>query len=919
MDELKHQVITKSSPAATQPDSSPGTATGADEALRASAANFAATAAAAAVTAPKSSNAGELMASFIGGGAGRKSGDEDFDFDSLIADIKNNPERVLKTDLTPEHILELQKRINPYAFIPGGGSQGNGPELVRSVATSYTNLREDYIRRFTMTSLIGFLFQILDEWAVPPEVRRWVPHSRKKKGGAAADPAMTPFDPAILVGKLEAALMLAKEAQKAKEENEAALQKTKEEMAVDDKSATAAQAKAISDATAAKAAGLLYAATNVACRTGLDAEKRIDATVEEASKYPDVKTLFDRSNVRADAGSTVEVPAELAKGIITHFFKHWLKYDPNVHVKAARDGKADASRVEIQTELGAVAADKDDPARLPLDVLLAGAPKPTEEDADFVDIFRASRGNYTAGLRALLDRELAAALIHATMTDENADRFRRYLYPIPEDKSPGSEDDGREAARKALEVIPPQDTFHRWGYYTEVNYEELRVATECLYNEKPDLDWAIGLWEMWDGTKEEVQKKFDQYCERYQDEVPSSIKKLDFGSWSLLGDFKKGRENIKFYNKHTEVLKRIMDRHTEDKKLGADLMRKRVTDLKAKNIAEAGPDPPGLNQYKKTATTLPALGAEKVIDAVAMRRLEKARGNVKAARELEVLEQNEAKVIEFGKIAASRPLTQVELSELHSARLAMQRAIESMNVPDDALQVDTFTHDTKTGEFTKTHFYTKAEKPEHMEQIRQEMAQQTGSNHPIARRQAAQNAASRLPGILEEISSEDKASGAKGAKVRADERMAPPATTVSTRPDNVSMEDSEGESVTEDKSVKIFDAGSLAPFAIQYMKLQEERTNADRIREAKEAAAESSMGLKESGAGAGTTDIQLPGTNITVPIPAGSVAVVVESIPDSAPTTAITVPASSDSVRDLAAAMVGAPTAAVAAAQATQQ
>jgi hypothetical protein len=857
MDEPKHQANTKSSPGTSQSGAPPAAPVVVDEALRASAAKFAA------ATGPKAGGGGELMAEFIGSGDGRK--DSDFDFDSLVADIQNDPEKVFKTDLTPELILELQKRINPYSFVPGARDEAqNGPELVRSVATSYTNLREDYIRRFTMTSLVGFIFQILEEWTVPPEVRRWVPNSRKKKG-SAADPASAPFDPAILVGKLEAALMLAKEAQKAKEENEAALQKTKEEMAVDDKSTAAAQAKAVSDATAAKAAGLLYAATNVACRTGLDAEKRIDATVEEAAKYPDVKKLFDRSNVRADDGSKIEMPADLAKGIITHFCNHWLKYDPNVHVKAARDGKADASRIEIQTELGLVASDKDDPARLPLDVVLAEAPKPTEEDADFVEIFKASRGNYTAALRALLDRELAAALIHATMTDENADRFRRYLYPVPKGKTPGATDECREAARKALEVVPPQDTYHRWGYYTEVNYEELRVATECLYNEKPDLDWAIGLWEMWDGTSTEVQAKFDAYCERYQDEVPSSIKKLDFGSWSLLGDFKKGRENLKFYNKHTEVLKRIIDRHTEDKKLGADLMRKRVKDLKSKNIADAGPDAPGLSQYKKTATTLPALGAEKVISAVEMKRLEKARGNAKAARELEVLDQNEAKIIEYGKIAASRPLSQVEQAELRLAKEALERAIESFNVPDGALQVDTFTHDTKTGEFTKSHFYTKAEKPEHMEQIRQEMSQQTGSSHPIARRQAAQSAASRLPAVLEDISAESKT----GRPAQAEEHMAPPAATVSTRPDNVA------DSAPSD----VLDVENLAPFAIQYMKLQEERTNMDRIREASASAAAKDP---EAGASAGATEIQLPNTNVTVPIPAGSVAVVIESIPEPA-------------------------------------
>lgn len=848
-------------------------------ALAASAAKFAAASQTAA------SQQGQLMATFVGPKAGDAAGgpDADVDFDALVRDISSNPEKLFTAELTAEQILELQKRINPYAFTPSSiAAAGDGDVKVRSVAASYTNLREDYIRRFTMTSLVGFIFQILDEWTVPPEVRRWVPHPRKKKGekgSTAVDEASAPFDLSVLVGKLETTLLIAKEALNAKAEAEQAIQKAKEEAAIDDKSEAAAKAKSVSDAAAAKAAGLLYAATNTTCRIGLDAEKRLDATTEEAYKYPEVRDILDKSSVRANSGAQIEMPADTAKGIIGNFLKHWLKFDPNIHVRAARDNRADASKVETQTELGKVMSDKDDPARLPLDIVLAKAPKPTEEDKDYVEIIRSTREGYNAACRALGDRELAAALMYALLSDENSDRFRRYLYPIPSRKD---KDDtlGRAEARKAVEVIPPQDTFHRWAYYTEVNYEELRVATECIYNEKPDLDWAIGLWEIFEGPEDEVKKQFDAYCERYQDEVPSIVRKLDVGSWSLLGDFKKSRENIKFYNKHTEVLKRIIDRHTEDKKLGADLMRKRVRDLKAKNIADSGPDAPGLKQYQKTATTVPSLGAEKVISAIEMRRLERARGDVKAARELEVLEQNEAKIIEFGRIAANRPLSQVETYELRDAKAALEKALESINVPENALQVDCFTHDTKSGEFTKSHFFTQAEKPEHMEQIRREMAQQSagvGSNHPIARRQAAMTAAGRLPGILEEVGA--KSGAASGSKPSTD--STPPVSTsalIQAAPPANSAAD----------------ISNLAPFAIQYMKLQEERSNATRKAEAEadaaSAAAGTSGGDKKTSIAAAAdqtlamTAVQLPGSNLTVPLPAGSVAVVVESIPDPAPT-----------------------------------
>lgn len=110
---------------------------------------------------------------------------------------------------------------------------------------------------------------------------------------------------------------------------------------------------------------------------------------------------------------------------------------------------------------------------------------------------------------------------------------------------------------------------------------------------------AIALWDFFEGTPQEVDTAFEKHCQRYQDETPSSIKALEFGGWTVLADFKKNRKKIQIYNKHTEVLKRILDRYAEDKRIGAELMRNRVRQVKAKNIAEMGLDDPGLTQYRR--------------------------------------------------------------------------------------------------------------------------------------------------------------------------------------------------------------------------------------------------------------------------------------------------------------------------------
>ena len=44
----------------------------------------------------------------------------------------------------------------------------------------------------------------------------------------------------------------------------------------------------------------------------------------------------------------------------------------------------------------------------------------------------------------------------------------------------------------------------------------------------------------------------------------------------MLADFKENRKKIEFYNRNTEVLKRILDRHADDKKLGSELMKNRI-------------------------------------------------------------------------------------------------------------------------------------------------------------------------------------------------------------------------------------------------------------------------------------------------------------------------------------------------------
>ena len=175
-------------------------------------------------------------------------------------------------------------------------------------------------------------------------------------------------------------------------------------------------------------------------------------------------------------------------------------------------------------------------------------------------------------------------------------------------KSINKEDDDR-ANSQFVKHIPPSDTFHRWTYYTDTNYEEVRSAVNDIYAEKPDLEFAINPYGQFNSLEEA-----EKFVQKHKSEVIADVLTLTNSKWNLCGSFKKNRDRINFYNERTAVIEEIFKQIEQDKKLGADLMRKRVKNKKTKNIKEAGGDPELFSQYKKNNSTgLESLGAEDVM------------------------------------------------------------------------------------------------------------------------------------------------------------------------------------------------------------------------------------------------------------------------------------------------------------------
>jgi hypothetical protein len=654
--------------------------------------------------------------------------------DALIEEILENPERVNGADITPEQIFEIQKRLNPYQSIPGVPRE---PERLRAVAAAYTNLRADYLQRLTMTALVGFLFRVHDEWEVPAEARRW---RDEEAAEAAKGPEPTPWTPediAAWAGDFHSLAQSLLEASAAAAEKKAAAEQAdqayRDAAALEGETAGAPPAAAAGTAVAAaervkalqkaahgafseadtaleKARGIQYATMYMARQIGQESDKRIDAFAKIAGEHEENrKAIASCPIVRPDPAQR-EIPAAPAKKIIENFLRAWFEYNPDAHVRSAYDQLRTDQRVLAHVEgLGEVVADAGDPSRLPLEVIQAARPKVADADRADFDALTSARETYRAAVALLREPTALAALRRATESEAGVERFRRYLFPLPKES----------AARAAVDVIPPQDTFHRWRYYTEVNYEELRTATQALYHDRPDLDWAISIGEYFEGTPEEVHAAFEKFRDRYQDEVVSDIKVIELGGWTLLGDFKSNRgDKITFFNKNTDVLKRILDRHTEDKKLGEKLMKKRILKHKAKNIREAGPDHPGLADYAKEAGA--KLGAEKVIKRADMLRLERAQGDLRRARELEFQDECAKTIRELSAAAKVRDLLPEEERQLKDAQKGYAEAEEILEIPDDMIQTNVHVHDTKTGEFSTRVAYIPAEAPEHLRAVQEE-------------------------------------------------------------------------------------------------------------------------------------------------------------------------------------------------------
>jgi hypothetical protein len=213
----------------------------------------------------------------------------------------------------------------------------------------------------------------------------------------------------------------------------------------------------------------------------------------------------------------------------------------------------------------------------------------------------------------------------------------------------------------------PNDTYNRFQMYYDVNYDKLREAVMFLYNEKPDIEVALNVYDSF-STLEEC----NDFVEKNKSKVITSIYTLTNNKWNLLGSFKQNRERMNFYNKNTTILENIIKQQEDDAKTGKELLSKRVKKLKTRNVKRYGKDHPNFVKYK-----------QQNLDGVYDTTITK------------ITEDDEGILVE----------SEVEISDTGSK-------IDSEGVPEDALEIKVTSINAASQEVKQSTIYTKAQDPD---------------------------------------------------------------------------------------------------------------------------------------------------------------------------------------------------------------
>lgn len=453
---------------------------------------------------------------------------------------------------------------------------------------------------------------------------------------------------------------------------------------------------------------------------GKEAMRRLPATRAAAYKFENNKKEAAYPDVRAD--KVLTMPTKIGKALINKFFNKFFLFNTEEHVRSASVLKKGQQLVVNQENDPAIDERvlNGDIYHLTLAQIRAGVKRPKKlpqqvvDDLTYImsdkniyntlvtvgkyfDVFgKITEGKFKFDRDTITDTN--SFVTACTNIFQNPAQYLEYLLPnvakmFPDYVNPAT-------------FIPPQDTFHRIRYYMEVNYDALTTITKALYPEREDVMNVVGLWKHFTGTEEEAKKLFNEFTNRQEDRIASDLYCLEMFNYVTIADTKENRVNMSVFGKNAEVLKRILDRHAEDRKLGEHLMANRIKERKAANIREHGVAAPSLKEHENT--TMP--NAKKYITAVDHLKLIKNNSRLpeevaRATKKLETYERYEETIKKYGD-ADPATLDPSELDELNFARNHIEQEAQMLEVPDDHRQINVFKHNAATNTMSTGKIYT---------------------------------------------------------------------------------------------------------------------------------------------------------------------------------------------------------------------
>ena len=216
--------------------------------------------------------------------------------------------------------------------------------------------------------------------------------------------------------------------------------------------------------------------------------------------------------------------------------------------------------------------------------------------------------------------------------------------------------------------IPPNDTFRRFTSFFEVNYDKIREVTNNIYNVKPDLENAVIIYDILDEKKD-----VDKFIQKYGTNSKFDILNFPLNQWTVVGAFKQNRERVNYYNKHNKIIEGMLEQQETDNNLSAELLKNRVKVKKRVSERVFGKDSKEFLEYKK-------LNPSELETKYGLKMEDLEDGSIKVSK-TETIDQETGKVV----------------------------GVDEEGTPDNALEIDVFNINAKTGTSTKNRIYTKSE------------------------------------------------------------------------------------------------------------------------------------------------------------------------------------------------------------------